>query len=292
MTDWFAATRRNARSVQTTIGWIFWDPGAVARFEALGLPGPLGYIASRAAPLAASGPDAVIAAFGSISPDGIRLTFDLVRQQGRDFAEFWAARDEAVVEGLHHHAPGIVDPLIELGPLLWPVVDELPVVGRTFFGAHLSVERPTDPLLSGWHAVNCIREWRGDTHWALVAAAGLDGPQASILHNAYMRYEGDWLAESRGIRPDAIEAGWRGLEVRGLAQDRRVTAEGMRLRERIEDDTDRIGEAVWRRLGPERTQWFAEAFEPPCELLLARVDETAGPNYQPASRVRSWSTPD
>ena len=63
MTDWFAATRRNARSVQTTIGWIFWDPGAVARFEALGLPGPLGYIASRAAPLAASGPEAVIAAF-------------------------------------------------------------------------------------------------------------------------------------------------------------------------------------------------------------------------------------
>ena len=31
---------------------------------------------------------------------------------------------------------------------------------------------------------------------------------------------------------------------------------------------------------------FAERFEPPCELLLARVDVTAGPNYQPASRVR------
>ena len=80
---------------------------------------------------------------------------------------------------------------------------KLPVIGRTFFGAHLSVERPTDPLLSGWHAVNCIREWRGDTHWALVAAAGLDGPQASILHNAYMRYEGDWLAELRGAM-DAV----------------------------------------------------------------------------------------
>jgi len=31
---------------------------------------------------------------------------------------------------------------------------------------------------------------------------------------------------------------------------------------------------------------LAEALEPPCELLLARVDETAGPNYQPASRLR------
>ena len=31
---------------------------------------------------------------------------------------------------------------------------------------------------------------------------------------------------------------------------------------------------------------FATDLEPPCELLLARVDETAGPNYQPASRLR------
>ena len=34
MTDWTAVTTRNARSVQTTIGWIFWDPGAVARYQA------------------------------------------------------------------------------------------------------------------------------------------------------------------------------------------------------------------------------------------------------------------
>ena len=52
MTDWVEITKRNARSVQTTIGWIFWDPGAVARYENLGLPGPFGYIAARAAPLA------------------------------------------------------------------------------------------------------------------------------------------------------------------------------------------------------------------------------------------------
>jgi len=39
-------------------------------------------------------------------------------------------------------------------------------------------------------------------------------------------------------------------------------------------------------LGEERSRWFAEAFEPPCEQLLTRVDVTAGPNYQPASRLR------
>jgi hypothetical protein len=284
--DWPAITRRNARSVQTTIGWIFWDPGALERYAALGLPGPLGYLASRAAPLEAAGPDAVIAAFGSIQPDGIRFAFDLAQSLGRSFLEFWHARDEAVAAGLRAHAPGIIDPLVELGPPLWEVVDRLPRLGRTFFGAHLAMARPTDPLLSGWHAVNCIREWRGDTHWALVAAAGLDGPQASILHNAYMSYDGDWLAESRGIQRDAIDAGWIALEARGLARDRRVTPEGLRLRERLEDDTDRLTRPVWELLGEERAVWFATEFEPPCELLLARVDETAGPNYQPASRIR------
>ncbi len=36
---WFDITRRNSRSVQTTIGWIFWDPGAARRYETLGLRG-------------------------------------------------------------------------------------------------------------------------------------------------------------------------------------------------------------------------------------------------------------
>ncbi|AKL72758.1 hypothetical protein IMCC26256_11462 [Actinobacteria bacterium IMCC26256] len=284
--DWFGITRRNARSVQTTIGWIFWDPGAVARYEVLGLPGPLGYIAARCAPLAFAGPDAVIAAFGSVSPDGIRIAFEVIKQGGGSFNDFWSARDEAVLEGLHTFAPAIVEPLIELAPHLWSVVEALPTVGRTFFGAHLAMDRPADPLLSGWHAVNCIREWRGDTHWALVAAAGLNGPEVTILHNAYMSYEGDWLAISRGIAPTAIDAGWASLEARGLAHKRVVTPEGLALREHIEDETDRLTAQVWQMLGEQRSLRFAENFEPPCELLLARVDETAGPNYQPASRIR------
>src|SRR6476660_9493611 len=140
MTDWFEITKRNARSVQTTVGWIFWDPGAIERYVACGLPadfaGPLGYIGARCAPLAGAGPDAVIAAFGSISPLGIRTVFDLVdRPDG--FGALWDARDRAVADGLLAHAPEIVAPLVEMGPDLWAVVEQLPLVGRTFFGAHL-----------------------------------------------------------------------------------------------------------------------------------------------------------
>lgn len=284
--DWQDVARRNSRSVQTTVGWIFWDPGAVARFEALGLPGPLGYIAARCAPLSGAGPQAVAAAFGSISPLGIALAFDALKTPER-FAEFSEARDQAVLEGLAVHAPGICGPLAEMGPDLWAVVDQLPSVGRVFFAAHLDRERPADPVLSGWHAINCLREWRGDTHWAIVAAAGLTGVEASIIHNAWLGYETDWLPISRGTDATDIEAGWESLAERGLASDRSVTPDGVALRQRIEDDTDAATSLPWRLLGEEASHAFATEFEPPCEALLRRVDVTAGPNYQPASRIRT-----
>ena len=289
MTDPVELTRRIARSVQTTIGWIFWDPGAVERYAALGLPEPFaspgGYIASRAAPLAGAGPDAVIAAFGSISPAGIRAVFELLGEPRR-FVELWEARDEAVAEGLHRHAPDIIDPLIGIGDALWDVVDRLPSVGRVLFAAVRAMPRPTDRLLSGWHAVNAVREWRGDTHWAVTVASGLDHTESSILHNAWLGYETDWLALSRGTTPEAIDAGWAALGERGLADGREVLDEGLDLRQRIEDDTDRLTTLPWELLGLDRTAVLADALEPPCERLLQRVDVTAGPNYQPASRTR------
>jgi hypothetical protein len=288
MTDWQAMTVRNARSVQTTVGWIFWDPGAIARYEAAGLPeglaGPLGYIAARGAPLAPIGSAAVTAAFGSISPLAIAAVFDLLDADGCH--RMWDARDEAAAEGLAAHAPGIIEPLVDFGPDLWAVVDRLPEVGRVFFAAHLGMPRPSDPLLSGWHAVNCLREWRGDTHWAVVVAAGLTHAEASILHNAWLGYEDGWLARSRGTSPEDIEAGWGALVAKGLAEGRTVTDEGIALRQRIEDETDRLTTIPWELLGADRSAEFAARFEAPCELLLRRVDATAGPNYQPASRQR------
>jgi hypothetical protein len=72
------------------------------------------------------------------------------------------------------------------------------------------------------------------------------------------------------------------LDRRGLLGD-----EGRRLRQQLEDDTDRRTTTVWELLGEDESVRFHAELEPPCELLLARVDETAGPNYQPGSRTRA-----
>ena len=159
-------------------------------------------------------------------------------------------------------------------------------MGRVYFGAVLNMDRPADPLLSGWHAVNALREWRGDTHWALVVAAGLTHPEASILHNAWLGYERDWLANSRGTSAEDLTLGWTLLEAKGLVAGGEVTAEGVALRQHLEDETDRLTSLPWELYGLDRTVALAEALEPPCVSLLERVDVTAGPNYQPASRLR------
>lgn len=283
--EWSAIAKRNSRSVQTTVGWIFWDPGAVGRFASLGLPGPIGYIAARCAPLAPAGPDAVIAAFGSISPLAIRATFQLV-DATTSFDEVWNARDEAVLEGLAVHSPDLVPVLAAGAETWWTIVDQLPTSGRTFFGSHLRMDRPDDPTLSGWHAINCIREWRGDTHWALATAQGLTGIEASILHNAWLGYDDGWLPTSRGSSPVEIADGLGVLDGKGLAAGGRVNAAGIDLRQNLEDATDSLTIRPWQLLGEAASRGFADAFEPSCELLLRRVDETAGTNYQPASRQR------
>lgn len=282
--EWFELTRRNARSVQTTVGWIFWDPGAVRRYEALGLPGPLGYIAARIAPFGAAGYEAVVAALGSISPLGVRFVVDFVGPQ--DYLAWWNARNEAVREGLHAYAPDAARALRDFRDDLWAVIEKLPFAGRPFSASHLAMERVEDPVLSGWHAVNILREWRGDTHWGVIAQLNLSGAEASTLHNEWLGYDNDWLSRSRGLSEEVIVDAWRGLEQRGLATDGVVNAAGLELRQWIEDETDRRTTLPWEILGWERSVAFHERFEPPCELLLRRVDITAGERYQPASRIR------
>ena len=122
--------------------------------------------------------------------------------------------------GLRDHASDIIEPLCRARAVAVAGGRALPLVGRTFFGAHLAMPRSEDPLLSGWHAVNCLREWRGDTHWALVVA---DGPHpcrgVASSTTPGCGYEPDWLPRSRGTSDTDLEAGWKSLTERGLADE-------------------------------------------------------------------------
>ena len=283
--DWLDLTRRAAFASHRLVGWIYWDPDAIKAYTDLGVPNGLGYyVTSRSAPLLPAGHQAVTAAFFSIHPAFIRLAVELAAQH-TEWRAIYDARNQAVGAGLRRYAPEVCDELAHMGSALWAAADSLPESGRVLFAVHREAPRVDDPVVSAWLAVNCLREWRGDTHFAVLLANGIDRVQAGILHDAHLNY-GGWIAQSRGADEAQLTNAFADLERRGLARDGVVSPAGLALRDEIEARTNEICVAQWRAVGVDVTERFLNLIEPVGPRLLARIDETAGPNWMPAARER------
>ncbi len=230
-TLWLDLTQRSAFASHQLIGWIFWDPRAEARHAAFGIQDGLGhYIANRAAPLAAAGVDVVHSAFYSISRHLIHFSLDLASPHAT-WQEMSDARDESVREGLLEIAPEICEPLGNLATELWRTVDALPQEGRVLFAAHKAWPRPNNPVVSAWLAVNALREWRGDTHWALLVTHEIDAIEAGLLQDAWMGYPKEWIPRSRGANDALIEAALENLSARGFVSYGAINAIGISFRQ-------------------------------------------------------------
>ncbi len=289
--DWIELSRRAGKASHRLVGWIYWDAPAIEAYAALGVPDGLGYyIATRGAPLGAASNDVVTAAFYSIHADFVAVSLDLCRTH-TTFADATSVRDEAVAAGLRAHVPEICDDLADLAEPLWEAADSLPVAGRALFAAHRAWPRPDDdPVLSAWLAVNTIREWRGDTHWAIHIAEDLDGVTAGVLDGAWRAYDDHWVARSRGADDPALNTTIAELEHRGLAEGGVVNAAGIAYRQGLEDRLDALCARAWQHLGEDRTRRFLTLVEPVGPTLMARIDATAGPNWMPAGRDRRAPT--
>jgi len=289
-TGWRILTADAALASHRLIGWIYWDPTAVANYASLGVPDGVGYyFATRAASIAEAGDDVVTAVFGSIHPAFISTCLDLCRQH-TTFEAAARARDDAVEPGLHEIGPDLCEGLTELGPHLWAAADELVLTGRPLFASLLRRRRADQPLLSAWLAVNCIREWRGDTHWAIHAAEGIDGTMAGLLDGAWRGHDDEWLPRSRGADDGSIDGALSRLAARGLASDGRVNDAGVAYRQELEDRLDDLCTPGWQALGQARTRQLVELVEPHAQTFVGRIDQTAGPRWMPAARDRTvWA---
>jgi len=291
MTDWRALTARTGLACHDLVGWMMWDRRAVTAYEATGVPNGTGWVlAWRLAALEGSTPAAAAAATYSIHPQVIAAVLELMRG-ATDEASILAVRDAAVEPGLSEIAPDLPEALGELAGVLWRGVDSVHAGARPMFAAHRDRPRPEDPdsALSAWLAVNCLRELRGDNHWVLCAAEGLDAVEVGLLHSAMVdpeEYGGEeWIVRSRGHDDAGVAAGWRRLEARGLAADGALTDDGRRCRQGLEDRTDDLTSTAWMAVGEEETRRFCELVEPHHDAFVARIDATAGPRWMPAVRV-------
>lgn len=281
--DWADVSAQAALASHRLVGWMFWDPEGIDRYTALGVPDGFGwYIASRGAPLLAAGHEAVSAAFATISPVFIEMcvTHALAHTTPEAISD---VRNQAVGVGLRKYVPEICDGLAALGPELWAVADGLASFGRVLFAAHRQMPRPDDPVVSAWCAVNTIREWRGDTHFAVLVAEDIDATTAGILDDARRNY-GGWIPRSRGSDDAAIAEAMDRLAERGYATDGAVNEAGLAYRASLEERTDALSAEPWRRLGVARTRQLVDLVAPVGARLVARIDLTAGPEWMPAAR--------
>ncbi len=297
MTDWNLLTARAGLACHDLVGWMMWDPRAIRGYEALGVPGGAGWVVAwRLAALGDTTPAVAAATAYSIHPDVIAGVMGLYRD-ATDTESMLAVRDDAVVPGLTEIAPELPDQLSELAAALWHGVDAVHFGARPLFAAHRAAPRPDDihSPLSGWLAANCLRELRGDNHWALCAAEDLDDVEVGLLHAAMIDVDEygseEWIARSRGNDDHQIAAGWARLEAKGYASDGALNNHGQRFRLDLEARTDALTEPAWRAVGEEATARFCEVVEVHHDAFVARIDATAGPRWMPAVRVKDRPAP-
>jgi hypothetical protein len=287
MTSWPDLTRRASFASHQLIGWIFWDPRAKENLAQLGVPDGLGhYITYRSAPLAAAGADVVTASFYTIKRELIQFSLHHAAPHIKDWHTVTAARDAAVLEGLQELAPEIIKPLGEIANQIWAAVDAIPFEGRILFEAHRTWPRPTEPVLSAWNALNTIREWRGDTHFAILISENINVVEAGLLHDAWMGYPKEWIPRSRGADDAGIAAALATLNERGFVTDGVINDAGVAYRQELEDRTDVLCEIPWRTLGEALTLQMLAIIEPIGSRFVTHIDNTAGDNWMPAARPR------
>ena len=284
MSDWREISKEAAFVSHRLIGWIYWDPDAINAYTKLGIPDGFGYyVTSRAGLLGKAGSDSVSAAYYSIHPEFVNASYKLLNEHA-GVEEAIQVRDAAVSNGLKKYAPDICEELASMNEVLWDAAKSLPISGRVLYAAQLGHRRLDDPLTDAWLAVNCIREWRGDTHWAMLTADGITGVQAGILDGARRSYEEDWLPRSRGADDEAISTAYRDLEERGLANEETVTESGIAYRQLLEDRLDNLASLAWRNLGADKSENYIRLVNKVGEVLLGRIDATGGTKWMPAAR--------
>jgi hypothetical protein len=252
-----ARSAYNATTVLHSL--IYFAPEAEQQFTGIGLkPGQMGYFASRAAPMGAVGSGVVTATFYNFSP---RLVASAI-------PEAWQLASPAVVIGARFAAvdaaltrllgPDVIasDDMVALAALVRDAAGACTPEGRPLYAGHAELDWPEAPHLVMWHALTLLREHRGDGHIAALTSAGLSGIEALVTHSATGKgFLAAFARASRGWSQQEWDATVSELAARGLLVDEcALTEAGQALRDRIEDDTDRMAAAPWQYLGEQRTE--------------------------------------
>jgi len=242
-------------------GLIYFVPEADQHYTVLGLdPGMMGYFASRASAMGAVPAEVVVATFYNFEPSRVHALVPQAWERTTAPA-LWQARLQAADAALTRLlGERLSQPdIAEAAKVLRDVIGECGVEGRPLFAGHLAQVWPTEPHLALWFAITLLREYRGDGHIAALTVEAVSGVEALVIHGATGAVPASVLQATRGWNDEAWAAAVDRLHARGwLADDGTLTAAGQQHRNRVEQYTDELAAALWRRLRQLQTDWLGE----------------------------------
>lgn len=246
---------------------VFWyAPEMFAEAAALGYDVQTrwpSYFAWRLAPLGPVGPRLATSACYSFSPDMVAAHVSAAWAVAAP-PQILAARERAVdrmyraLLGDLIGSPG----LAEAADLAREAALAASTAGRPLAAANADLPWPSEPHQVLWHAINVLREHRGDGHIAALQVAGLDPGEALVSFAAIGAAPQETFASRGWSKAEWSEAQDR-LASRGwIDATGRATERGRDGRDEIEWRTDRLADAPWQVLGPARAQRLADLTGP------------------------------
>ena len=221
------------------------------------------YFAWRLAPLGAAGPHLAASACYSFSPDMVAAHVPAAWAVAAP-EQVLAARERAVDRMYRAVLGALIDSprLAEAADLAREAALAAGTAGRPLAAANADLPWPGEPHLVLWHAINVLREHRGDGHIAALQAAGLD-PCEALVSFAAIGAAPDEVFASRGWTTQEWSAARERLASRGWVDAAgKATERGRDGRDEVEWLTDRLADAPWLALGPDRAQRLAELTGP------------------------------
>lgn len=277
---------------------VFWyAPEVFAEAAALGYDVATrwpSYFAWRLAPLGAIGPRLAASACYSFNPEMVAQHVPAAWAVATP-PEILVARERAVDRMYRALLAHLVDSpgLTEAAELAREAALAAGAAGRPLAAANADLPWPAEPHLVLWHAINVLREHRGDGHIAALQVAGLD-PCEALVSFAAIGAAPEEVFASRGWNAQEWSSARDRLAARGWIDSAgQATQRGRDGRDEIEWHTDRLAEAPWLALGQDRTRRLAELIGPllsaAFESGLLPLQSTLGIAAVPAPAPRQWN---
>jgi hypothetical protein len=258
-------SRQMYRTLEPFHAMIYFVPEARSAYERLGLQGrPMGYFASRGAPLGAVSAEVMTAIFYNFHPALVQSVIPQAWERVQP-AQISAARLEAVDAALRRLLGASLDApaVAEAAHLAREATTACPPEGRPLFAATATLPWPDAPHLALWHAVTLLREFRFGGHCAALMSEGISACEALVTHAATGEVPARALQASRAWPDTEWEAACKRLRERGwLAPDNALTEAGKAHRAAVELRTDELALPPWEHLGEDACKRLRELVRP------------------------------